>query len=128
MYAGAIPRADRAFSWGDAMASQLTLFEGTARERTRLEKTPAALGPRETSRLAAVSFDSHSQAGIALAIFRGAGDRGVTIDELAAATGWYPGTASARVDQLRRAGHVQETDRRRETRSKRKAIVFAIRR
>ena len=58
--------------------SQLVLFEGTPREKTRLEKTPAALGPRETSRLAAVSFDSHSQAGIALAIFRGAGDSEVT--------------------------------------------------
>lgn len=108
------------------MAEQLTLFGAAKRDKTRLEKTHAALGPRETSRQAAVSFDSHSQCGIALAIFRGAGDRGVTIDELAAATGWYPGTASARVDQLRRAGLVMESGRKRETRAKRQAMVLVI--
>lgn len=96
-----------------------------AENASQLEKTHAALGVRDTSRQAAAAVADQSQCGIALKLIKGAGPRGCTIDEISAATGWYPGTASARIDQLRRAGLIVElTGATRATRAGRQAMVF----
>lgn len=64
---------------------------------------------------------------IVLSLFRGAGQRGLTRDQVALVTGWGDGSVCPRVDDLLRRGEIVETSRRRATRCGRKAVVLVVR-
>lgn len=61
---------------------------------------------------------------LVLALIRGAGDRGCTCDEVAAATGRSPNQVSGRFTELARMGLIQRAGLRRKTRAGSEAHVW----
>ena len=98
----------------------------TVRERPRIETERAALGPIDTSReaAAAVATTVPESRRLVLAIVRGAGLRGVTCDEVSAATGRPPNQVSGRFTELSRLGLIRRSGQRRKTRAGSEAHVW----
>lgn len=103
----------------------------TIAERPLIETRPVALGPVDTSREAAgVAQRSAAEARrLILEIVRGAGQRGVTLDEVCAATGRQPNQISGRFTDLCRDSLIVRKGERRKTRAGASAHVWiAVRR
>jgi len=112
-----------------APAGQLALPGFGARtltERPRIETDHVALGSVDTSREAAAAVETHAAATrrLVLQIVRGAGVRGVTCDEVSAATGRTPNQVSGRFTELARLGLILRSGQRRTTRAGSEAHVW----
>lgn len=94
------------------MGKQMLLF-GPGRRRRQ-----SVAGP--------VHGDGLTHREIVLALFRGAGARGLTRDQVCAVTGWHPGQVTPRVVELVHDGLIEVTNRMRETRCKKLARVLVI--
>lgn len=96
------------------------------RGRRAARVAPGGLpGKRETSREAAELVPmSHRE--IVLCLFQGAGARGLTSDQVASVTGWDRCQVCPRIAELQASGKIVETNRRRETRMRRRAIVYVL--
>ena len=95
-------------------------------ERARIDTDPVALGSVYTSReaAAAVATTVPESRRLVLAIVRGAGLRGVTCDEVSAATGRPPNQVSGRFTELSRLGLIRRSGQRRKTRAGSEAHVW----
>lgn len=101
-------------------------FGQFVREPSWIETRPVPQGKIDTSREAA----SDAERGVialrelVLALVRGAGQRGVTCDEVAAATGRMPNQVSPRFTELSERGLIQRSGQRRHTRAGSTAHVW----
>ena len=112
-----------------APAGQLALpgFGGrTIVKRPLIETRQVALGPVDTSREAAVLAQEGAAESrrLILQIIRGSGPRGVTCDEVCAATGRVPNQISGRFTDLARDGLIMRKGERRATRAGASAHVW----
>jgi hypothetical protein len=97
-----------------------------ATERARIDTMPVALGPVDTSREAAAAAQNGAAGSrkLILSLIRGAGERGVTCDEVSAATGRTPNQVSGRFTELARLRLIQRAGSRRKTRAGAEAHVW----
>lgn len=115
-------------------AGQLALpFVGTAKvtERPRIDTMPVAAGVVDTSREAAAAGAESAARNrrLVLQLVTGAGQRGATCDEVAAAMGKAQNEVSGRFTDLHRLGLIARSGQRRKTRAGRDAHVWvALRR
>jgi hypothetical protein len=110
-------------------AGQLALaFDGraTIAEPARIDTMPVASGVVDTSREAAAAGAETAARNrrLILQIVTGAGVRGVTLDEVSAATGKPPNQISGRFTDLERLGLIARSGERRKTRTGREAHVW----
>jgi hypothetical protein len=98
----------------------------TVRERPRIDTMPVAAGTVDTSvEAAAAARESAAQnRRLILSLVTGAGLRGVTLDEVSAATGKPPNQISGRFTDLERLGLINRSGQRRKTRTGREAHVW----
>lgn len=98
----------------------------TVSERPRIDTDPVALGSVDTSREAAAVAQSSAAATrrLVLDLVRGSGARGVTCDEISAATGRSPNQVSGRFTELSRLGLICRSGQRRKTRAGADAHVW----
>ena len=89
------------------------------------ESSPPA-NRTDTSRVAAESIANGAgmRGGRVLAHIRNLNDHGATIDELSADLEMLTATVCGRISELRRAGQIKDSGRRRKTRSDRSAIAW----
>ena len=80
----------------------------------------------DTSKSAADSVASAAprRRELVLALIRGRGDRGATIDEIQIATGWLTQSICPRVNELAKKRMICDSGKRRKTRAGRAAIVW----
>jgi hypothetical protein len=99
---------------------------GAVAERPRIETDRVALGSVETSRDAAAVAQKRAAdvRKLVLSLIRGAGQRGCTCDEIAAAIGKTPNQISGRFTDLADLGLIMRSAERRPTRAGATAFVW----
>ena len=108
--------------------NQLTFFETfeNASSFDAPKSSGITLQSVETSQDAASSIlpSADSLRGLVLAFLRGCGELGATDEEIQLGLAMNPSTQRPRRGELLKAGLIQASDRKRETRSGRRAVVW----
>ncbi len=105
---------------------QRELFDRSWRQELLERDRPAAHNRTETSIAAAerIRPTAGTKRAIVLETIERAGTEGATIDEIVQVTGLLTATVCGRINELKRDGWIQDSGRRRPTRSGSPAIVW----